>query len=338
MLALVKKLRGDGIPCDIDQDEANPHPGWPSWCARQIRRCPLVLIVCTERYCRIAEEHWDHNNKLSGSKGVSWEIRNIIQRIYVKDSSDWLATIFFDSDFSDECIPNWLGGVSRYIVSVSNEYQNLRKFVEAKRNQDSEFKHHAHKSVTPKNNSGHQKPRFSYVQNVNPVADCAEILSSFNQGSSRKQFDIAPEVRFGKETLSHKKGFLSFGIKEAVLSLSLQNCEIIPGERLGDTEHEHLRSGGNSSWTIVGPQENGILSRRSIGDESLCQVNSLANQVPRVSMTVGCYTNQIQYTFDGDDSVPTNKRRIIEIFVTKCMGKDANGFVTLCRSTIGFYR
>src|SRR5438132_13608467 len=69
VLELSNRLRSEGIDCVIDQYEVSPRDGWPRWMDKKIRDPRLILMICTETYCKrvMGEESPDKG------MGVRWE-------------------------------------------------------------------------------------------------------------------------------------------------------------------------------------------------------------------------------------------------------------------------
>ena len=52
VLNLAKKLRTDGVDCEIDAFQVSPPEGWPLWTQRQVEVADFVIVVCTETCAR----------------------------------------------------------------------------------------------------------------------------------------------------------------------------------------------------------------------------------------------------------------------------------------------
>ncbi len=159
----------------------------------------------------------------------------------------------------------------------------------------------------------------------NPLSGCAEMSLSTTQGSDGDAFDVMPEVRFGMEEVRTTQGVFRFGVKRAVLRLHLTNCSVVPGVRLGDrsASSPHIAARPETSWELTGPLENGVLSRSVLGNERLCCV-ALTGSVGAVEATLKCRKSDLKMQRDGKLSGlwGTNQKKIIELFLAKCLAQD----------------
>jgi hypothetical protein len=177
---------------------------------------------------------------------------------------------------------------------------------------------------------------FEIINSHNPVKRCAHLEPGTGQGSSFDSFDLLPELRFGKFRIPTKRYLFSFGVTGAELQLQLDNCEIVGG-RLGDSKHEFVKTEGDNIWVISGPIDDGVLGRRSLGDEILCTVKCKENSVAKVRFEVSCLKYKVKHAVcdrDGNEMViKMTKKRIAELFINRCIGvRDDN--VLLCSGEI----
>jgi TIR domain len=121
VLSVADRLRADGIDAEIDQYNASPPEGWPLWCERRIKAAEVVLMVCTETYCRRVS-----GDEAPGQgRGVVWEASIIRQILYDAGAvSDKFVPVLF-SDASPEQIPTPIKGWTRYVVDTEDGYEDL---------------------------------------------------------------------------------------------------------------------------------------------------------------------------------------------------------------------
>src|ERR1043166_4537309 len=171
----------------------------------------------------------------------------------------------------------------------------------------------------------------------NPVPECSELTVATTQGSSRTSFDLLPELRFGREEFDVEGLTVTYGITQAALRVTLSQCQIAAGPRLGDdpVEEPHIAAKGNNTWEIRGPQENGVLVRRALGAKPLCRIHAEPTASPRVGVEVTCRARNIIYDFASNDGEPVSvtQARILEAFFNKCISAN-RGIVTLSRATL----
>ena len=92
VVKLSERLRKDGIEATIDQYEQSPEEGWLRWMERQVRESDSVLVVCTERYLRKAEDPDE-------GSGVAWESMLSHQEIYkTRRNRKFIPVVFGRAD------------------------------------------------------------------------------------------------------------------------------------------------------------------------------------------------------------------------------------------------
>jgi len=118
---LAKRLRHEGIECNIDQYVPNPPEGWPRWMMKQINWADYVLVVCTETYCRRFNEQEQPGKGL----GVAWESQIITQTLYEQagNNDKFIPVIFSDED--SVYIPMPLRPPTRYNLADDGKYEEL---------------------------------------------------------------------------------------------------------------------------------------------------------------------------------------------------------------------
>jgi glycosyltransferase involved in cell wall biosynthesis len=176
---------------------------------------------------------------------------------------------------------------------------------------------------------------FAATEIENGIAQCAELLPGTTQGSTLTSFDLLPELRFGEKELPCGGLTISFGLSEALLTPQFTDCRLAAGKRLGDTPHPNVRVDGNA-WRIIGPKENGVLVRRSLGTEPLARVHAKKGARPKVRLVLTAQQGWITYRKTGRaaKNMSRSKEAILEVFLNKCLGA-TDGVVTLSRISMG---
>lgn len=192
--------------------------------------------------------------------------------------------------------------------------------------------------VVPTNCRHSGGPVFT-AQSTNRVPECAELAITTTQGSTPKNFDLLPELRFGKTTIEHEGLSITYGLLRAELRAQLNNCRILTGHRYGDsaTDSPNVVAQGGNLWEIIGPKENGILRRLALGHEPLCSLAAESGLSSSVSLMLSCLQRDISYEIDVvGEPLSLTKQRIMEIFLNKCMSESAssNGKVALSTATL----
>jgi hypothetical protein len=114
VLALVTMLRREGVDAWVDKYEPSPPEGWPWWCDRQVEAARFVLVVCTERYKRLAMRQEQPGGR---GRGAAWEAATIINELYdLKGVQDKYIAVVFSPDDADH-VPRPLKGWSVHDVS-----------------------------------------------------------------------------------------------------------------------------------------------------------------------------------------------------------------------------
>lgn len=125
VLEISNRLRSEGIDVVLDQYEQSPPQGWPKWMDQNINNADLVLMVCTENYCkRIMDEE-----KEGVGLGIKWEGRLIYQHLYNSDSkSKKFVPIIFKKEDS-KFIPTPIQGSTHYLITEDADYEKLYWFL-----------------------------------------------------------------------------------------------------------------------------------------------------------------------------------------------------------------
>lgn len=171
----------------------------------------------------------------------------------------------------------------------------------------------------------------------NPLPECSELTVTTTQGSSLTSFDLLPELRFGREEFELDGLMVAYGITQAALRVTLRQCQIAPGPRLGDdpAKEPHIAAKGNSTWEIRGPREDGVLLRRALGSEPLCRIHAEVTASPEIDLEVNCRSRHVVYELVPDEAkeISVTQARILEAFFNKCLRAN-RGVVTLSRATL----
>ena len=116
VLDLADQLETEGIRCDLDVFELCPPEGWPTWMFRQVETRDFCIVVCTETYRRRME-----GRETPGKgKGVTFESRIFLQRLYDAQTYDWLLPVVFEeADIPN--IPSVLKSATYYVLGTDLE-------------------------------------------------------------------------------------------------------------------------------------------------------------------------------------------------------------------------
>lgn len=156
----------------------------------------------------------------------------------------------------------------------------------------------------------------------NALPDCAELSIGSTQGSRAEASDILAEVRFGVSEFRVGKATVSVGVREARLSLSLDGCTILQGDRLGDNPQDaaNIDPLPGQTWALKGPLKDGVLHRKVLGDQPICSV-SLTDQSGSASLSLSCRRRDLVFNWVGDAPVrqSLNAKRITDLFLAKCL-------------------
>ena len=121
VLQLATRLRGEGVPCELDQFHESPAEGWPRWTMDQIEESAYVLVCCTEIY----NQRFRGKAETGTGRGVKWEGMVVTQELY---DSEALNTSFIPIVLRAEDkrhIPMPLRGVTSYDMSGKDGFTNL---------------------------------------------------------------------------------------------------------------------------------------------------------------------------------------------------------------------
>ena len=122
VLILAKRLRAEGIDCEIDSFQVSPTQGWPLWMQKQTQEKDFVIVVCTETYAR----RFTGNETSGKGKGATWEGRLINQILYETGENHRFIPVVFDQADVDH-IPFVLKSATYYDLSTNPGYRALHR-------------------------------------------------------------------------------------------------------------------------------------------------------------------------------------------------------------------
>ena len=122
VLNLAKRLRAEGVECEIDSFEVSPPEGWPLWMQRQTEKSDFVIAVCTETYAR----RFVGSETSGQGKGATWEGRLIQQSLYDAGENRRIIPVVLDKADVDH-IPSVLKSATYYDLSTDSGYHELHR-------------------------------------------------------------------------------------------------------------------------------------------------------------------------------------------------------------------
>lgn len=122
VLNLAKRLRSDGVDCEIDSFQVSPSEGWPIWMQRETQDADFVIAVCTETYAR----RFAGKETSGKGKGATWEGRLIQQYLYDEEGNSRIIPVVFEQGDVDH-IPPALKGATYYDLSTGDGYDLLHR-------------------------------------------------------------------------------------------------------------------------------------------------------------------------------------------------------------------
>ena len=122
VLELAKRLRTEGVDCNIDFFETSPPEGWSAWMLRQLQEPDYCIAVCTETY----ERRFDGKEAPGQGLGATWEGRWIRQILYESNRNDRIIPVVFEST-DVKHIPLVLRDVTHYDISTEDGYSLLHR-------------------------------------------------------------------------------------------------------------------------------------------------------------------------------------------------------------------
>jgi glycosyltransferase involved in cell wall biosynthesis len=173
------------------------------------------------------------------------------------------------------------------------------------------------------------------INEDNRVSHCATLTLDVTQGSTNQDIGLIAEARFGEADLQVEGTDVVYGLTRAVLTLHLEDCAF-KGGRLGDAAGASSGVGAwpPNRWRITGPKEDGILSRKALGDDTLCTVETTLKTCG-VDLVLSCEKRDINYVFHGleDGELGPTRARVIGAFLGKCLAEEgsADGSILLSR-------
>lgn len=121
VLSLAKRLRGEGVPCELDQFQESPPEGWPRWTLDQIEQASFVLVICTETY----NSRFRGKEAKGTGKGAKWEGAVITQELYNAEAQNTaFIPVLLNSDDASH-IPILLQGATFYDLSQKDGFISL---------------------------------------------------------------------------------------------------------------------------------------------------------------------------------------------------------------------
>lgn len=121
ILKLANRLRGEGVPCEVDQFHESPPEGWPRWMLDQIEEATYVLVICTESY----NLRFRGKEKAGKGKGAKWEGAVITQGLYDSEqrNTNFIPVLLTSAD--EKNIPILLKAVTYYDLSQKDGFTKL---------------------------------------------------------------------------------------------------------------------------------------------------------------------------------------------------------------------
>src|SRR5215471_11489907 len=121
VLNLAKRLRGEGVPCELDQFHESPAEGWPRWTLDQIEQASSVLVICTETY----NLRFRGKEEAGKGKGAKWEGAVITQELYDSEALNAAFIPVLLNSHDAQHIPILLKGATFYDLSQKDGFINL---------------------------------------------------------------------------------------------------------------------------------------------------------------------------------------------------------------------
>ena len=120
VLDLAKKLRADGVACELDRFEVSPPEGWPLWTLKMTEEPDFVIVVCTETYAF----RFRGNETAGKGKGATWEGRLILENLYEAGENHRVIPVVFEEQDVDH-VPSVLKSATYYNLSMKSGYPDL---------------------------------------------------------------------------------------------------------------------------------------------------------------------------------------------------------------------
>jgi TIR domain len=121
VLNLAKRLRAEGVPCELDQFHESPPEGWPRWTLDQIEQASYVLVVCTETY----NLRFRGKEKSGKGRGAKWEGAVITQELYDSETRNTTFVPVLLTSGDANHIPILLRSATFYDLSEKDGFTNL---------------------------------------------------------------------------------------------------------------------------------------------------------------------------------------------------------------------
>jgi hypothetical protein len=168
---------------------------------------------------------------------------------------------------------------------------------------------------------------------INAIPDCAGLAIDTGQGSNHQEYDLLAQVRFGQYEREVEGVFVSYGLKRADMHLILDGCAIGLGKRLGDDPGEgNIKAHGQAKWEIGDALADVPMSGTMVGPDLLCKVKKTGNRDQFVQLKLSCFRRDIKIDVQPmDGELAPDQKKILEIFLAKCIGgkPDEDGRLTL---------
>jgi hypothetical protein len=125
VLTLAKRLRAEGVACELDQFHDSPPQGWPRWTMDQIEGAAYVLVVCSKTY----NQRFRGKAKTGKGKGAKWEGAVITQELYDDEARNAVFLPVVLTSANEEHIPLPLRGATHYDLSQPDGFIDLLRRV-----------------------------------------------------------------------------------------------------------------------------------------------------------------------------------------------------------------
>lgn len=183
-------------------------------------------------------------------------------------------------------------------------------------------------------NAGRTATKFSDRPD-NPYKRCVELNASAAQGSTRQSVEVIAELRFGVAKIKADDIDAQIALKKVTLGVTPRNGRIAKGDRLGEGARAvpgvEAHSGG--IW-VIEPTEGHHLTRRLLGSEALCVVESTGEDSAVIDLEVTADLQDVQCTLITGRKLTKNQRKVIDIFLKDCICHPVSGEVILSSTTL----
>lgn len=176
--------------------------------------------------------------------------------------------------------------------------------------------------------------RFADEQ-TNHFERCVELGAAAAQGSSRQSVEVVAELRFGVTEIQVDDIEAELSLSGATLEVKPRTGRLKKEDRLGEGSRAvpGIKAQAGGVWQMK-PTEGEHLLGKVMGYESICVVESTAEQPVVIDFEVTTSRRHIRCALRAKRKLNKNAEKVIGVFLKNCIYKPVSGHVVLSSAVV----